>query len=78
MVNILTMEASIAEVKKRLCELVDRVQEGETVTITRHGRPAAKIMGIPSSRKSPRLRTPDDPAIYKGVNLEEPILDEIE
>ncbi len=34
------------EAKTRLSQLLQRVQEGETVTITRHGHPVAKIVGV--------------------------------
>ena len=34
------------EAKTRLSELLQRVQDGETVTITRHGHPVAKIVGV--------------------------------
>ena len=34
------------EAKTRLSELLQRVQEGETVTITRHGHPVARIVGV--------------------------------
>jgi prevent-host-death family protein len=78
MVKIMVMEAAIADVKKRLCEMVDRVEGGETVIITRHGRPAAKIVPIKNSGKLWRVAIPDDPKLYKGINLDEPILDEIQ
>ena len=75
----MVMEAAIADVKKRLCELVDLVQQqGETVVITRHGRPAARIVPMKPSGKTWRVETPDDPALYKGIDLNEPILDEIQ
>lgn len=34
---------SAAEAKRRLSELLDRAEAGETITITRHGRPVAKL-----------------------------------
>lgn len=34
------------EAKTRLSELLLRVQEGETVTITRHGHPVARLVGV--------------------------------
>ncbi|HEX3653392.1 MAG TPA: type II toxin-antitoxin system prevent-host-death family antitoxin [Rhizomicrobium sp.] len=37
---------SIADTKNRLSELVSRVEKGEEVVITRHGRPVAKLTGI--------------------------------
>lgn len=38
---------SVAETKNRLSELIDRARAGEAVAITRHGRPVAKLRGIP-------------------------------
>jgi prevent-host-death family protein len=32
------------EAKTKLAELLDKVEAGETVTITRHGRPVAKLV----------------------------------
>ncbi len=77
MVNFMVMQAPIAEVKKRLCELVDRVQSGEAVIILRHGQPAARLMPMPGRGRPWRVEKPDDPAAYKGVDTDEPILEEI-
>ena len=77
MVKIIVMQAPIAEVKKQLCELVSRVEAGETVVILRHGRPAARLMPMPGRGKPWRVKTPDDPAAYRGINVDEPILDDI-
>lgn len=76
-VTILVMQAPIAVVKRRLCELVDRVESGETVVILRHGRPAARLMPMPGRGKPWRVPTPDDPADYRGVDIDEPVLEEI-
>jgi len=43
------MEVSIAEAKRRLPELIRIVEAGESVIVTRHGKPVAQI--------SPLLRT---------------------
>jgi prevent-host-death family protein len=77
MVKIMVMQAPIGEVKKQLCELVDLVQTGETVVILRHGRPAARLMPMPGRGKPWRVEKPDNPAAYKGLNLDQPILEEI-
>ena len=39
------------EAKTRLSELLQRVQEGETVTITKHGHPVAKIVGVEPAKR---------------------------
>jgi prevent-host-death family protein len=77
MVIIMVMQAPIAEAKKHLCDLVDRVQAGETVTILRHGRPAARLVAISGRGKPWRVHVPDDPAPYRNVNIDEPVLDQI-
>jgi len=77
MVKNMVMQAPIAEVKKRLCELVDLVEAGETVVILRHGRPVARLMSMPVTAQPWRVETPDDPKPYKGINIDEPVLEEI-
>jgi prevent-host-death family protein len=37
------MEVSTAEARNRLTELIRAVEDGETITITRHGRPVAQL-----------------------------------
>jgi antitoxin (DNA-binding transcriptional repressor) of toxin-antitoxin stability system len=71
------MNAPIAEVKKRLCQLVDRVEQGETVVILRHGRAIARLAPMPGRGKPWRVAKADDPKLYKGIDLNAPILDEI-
>ena len=38
---------SVADAKNRLPELIDRALQGESVVITRHGRPVAELRPIP-------------------------------
>lgn len=40
---------SLADAKARLSELIDKVEAGETVEITRRGKPAARL--VPLERK---------------------------
>ena len=77
MVKIIVMQAPIAQVKKQLCELVDRVEAGESIIILRHGRPAARLVPMPGRGKPWRVEKPDDPAVYKHIDTDEPILEEI-
>ena len=39
-------EVSVAEVKAHLSELLDRVERGEEIVITRRGKPVAKVSGV--------------------------------
>jgi prevent-host-death family protein len=42
---------SVAQAKAHLSEILDRVEAGETVTITRRGRPVARVSGIVAPKK---------------------------
>ena len=47
-------QVGVYEAKTRLSSLVDEVEKGETIEITRHGRPAARLVPItPDRRRSP-------------------------
>ncbi len=37
-------EVALSEAKARLSELLDDVERGETIVITRHGRPIARLI----------------------------------
>ena len=73
----MTMQAPIAIVKKNLCELVDRVEKGESVIILRHGHPVARLLPMPGRGKPWRVEKPDDPGLYAAVDLDAPVLEEI-
>jgi prevent-host-death family protein len=42
---------TLADAKTHLSALIDRVESGETVEITRRGKPVARIVGIDRPRK---------------------------
>jgi len=42
---------SLAEAKAHLSEIIDRVEAGESVEITRRGKPAARIVPAPPARQ---------------------------
>jgi antitoxin (DNA-binding transcriptional repressor) of toxin-antitoxin stability system len=50
---------NLAQAKAHLSELLDRVESGEEVIITRHGKPAAHIRQAVSPRKPLPLRAGD-------------------
>lgn len=41
-------EHSVADAKTHLSDLIDRAMGGESVVITRHGRPVAELKSIPA------------------------------
>ena len=51
------MNVGVLEAKNRLSELLDRVERGEEIVITRHGRPAGRLIG-----PGPRAKTPGEVA----------------
>jgi prevent-host-death family protein len=52
--NILVMETlvTLAEAKTHFSALITEAEEGAEITVTRHGRPVARIVGAP--RRAPR------------------------
>lgn len=44
------------EAKTKLAELLDKVEAGETVTITRRGRPVAQLVLIKPENEQERMR----------------------
>jgi antitoxin (DNA-binding transcriptional repressor) of toxin-antitoxin stability system len=51
------MDVSVAEAKNRLTELIRAVEDGESVVITRNGKPVAQLTRPPLSRRKVRFGT---------------------
>ena len=51
------MKVSVAEARNSLTKLLRRVEEGEQVTITRHGRAVARLSRAEKPKHKPRLGT---------------------
>lgn len=52
-------QVGIFEAKTNLSRLIEQVEKGETVTITRHGKPVAKLVGAytePTPEEAERRR----------------------
>ncbi len=50
---------SVTEFRARAAEMVERVQNGETVRILRHGKPVAELVAPkPDGQQTPRWKTP--------------------
>jgi prevent-host-death family protein len=49
------MDVSVVEAKNRLPELIRAVESGETIVITRHGKPVAQLAPPPPRRRQVRL-----------------------
>jgi prevent-host-death family protein len=42
---------SLAEAKAHLSQLIDKVESGEEIVITRHGRPVARVASVEQPKK---------------------------
>jgi prevent-host-death family protein len=57
-------QMNVHEAKKNLSALLQRVEAGEEIVITRAGEPVAKLVAVPSKPKEPRV-----PGLWKGQIL---------
>jgi prevent-host-death family protein len=44
-------EIDLADAKERLSELIDRVEAGDSIVITRRGKPVARLTAVTGPRK---------------------------
>lgn len=58
---------SLAEAKARLSELVDRIEAGEAIEITRRGKPVARLLAVARGRK------PVDASLLRAVTAAMPV-----
>jgi prevent-host-death family protein len=47
------MQVNVHEAKTQLSKLLELVENGETVTIARHGKPVAQLVASPKPEKKP-------------------------
>lgn len=52
----------VAEAKNKFTHLLERVENGESITITRHGKPVAELRGAPRTR--PAMTLEERRALY--------------
>jgi prevent-host-death family protein len=64
-------EIGAFEAKNSLSALLDRVEQGEEIVITRHGRPVARLVptngGVDRSQAQAALRRMRDRAVQAGL-----------
>jgi len=53
--NEIGMDISVAEAKNRLTQLIRAVEQGESVVITRNGKPVAQLAPPPPKRRKVRF-----------------------
>jgi prevent-host-death family protein len=52
----MTLTVGAFEAKTKLAELLDKVEAGESVTITRHGKAVARLVAIKTDDERARMR----------------------
>jgi prevent-host-death family protein len=72
MTIIIVMQASVAQAKSQLADLLRRAERGEEVVIARHGLPVVRLVAIQRTGQPPVSGTPLDPKDYAGIDLDEP------
>jgi prevent-host-death family protein len=60
-------EVAVSELRSRLAEALSKVERGETITVTRNGRPVARL--VPDSAEIPIDLTEHRARYSKGVSL---------
>lgn len=63
-------QVGVYDAKTHLPRLLDEVERGETIEITRHGRPVARIVPLSPSRRTPAEVVADIREARKGVRLD--------
>ena len=48
------MDVPLAQAKNHLSELISRVERGETVAVTRRGKPVVQLVAYPTDEGSPQ------------------------
>jgi prevent-host-death family protein len=68
----MVMQASVAQAKSQLADLLRRAERGEEVVIARHGLPVARLVAIQRPGPPPVSAKPLDPKLYQDIDLDEP------
>ena len=63
-------EVGVLEAKTHLSSLLDEVESGGEVVITRHGRPVAKVSRFSQPPRPPRLSGPELVARLKALHAQ--------
>lgn len=69
------MKTSVADLKARLSEYLERVERGERIVVCRHNKPVAELGPVETSRTEPRPLGPvaGRPAFEVGSAFSEPL-----
>ena len=65
-------EVGAFEAKTHLSRLLDEVEKGQSIFITRHGRRVAEVIPVPP-RKRAKLGSARGPGFYMSPDFDEPL-----
>ncbi len=72
-----TMKVSVADAKNRLPELIKTVEDGESVTICRRGKPVVDIVRTAkATREAPKFGTLKNKVVIQDPDWWKPMTDE--
>ena len=66
--------AAFTEFRKRIASFLDKVENGETVVITRHGRPIAEVAPPSFSTEGKSWKRPALRLKLKGISISKAVM----
>ena len=66
--------AAFTEFRKRIASFLDKVENGETVVITRHGRPVAEVIPPTFSSGKKSWKRPALRLRIKGISISKAVM----
>ncbi len=75
--NMVMKKVSVAEAKAQLSSLLDEVEHGEAVTITRHNVPVAELRPLTQANTGPRPWGLGKGAFVVPDNFNDPLPDDV-
>jgi prevent-host-death family protein len=69
------IEVSVKDARSQLSRLLDRIEQGEVVVITRRGKKVAKLVSPKERQRLPRLKDLRDSIMVKGRPLSQTVID---
>jgi len=67
---------SFTEFRKKASKVLDLVEKGETVQLTRHGKAIAKIVPVETRKSTPAWKRPGLRLAISGASLSKAVLEE--
>jgi prevent-host-death family protein len=67
-----TITVGAFEAKTHLSKLLDAVEAGKRVVVTRHGKPVAELLA-PAPAKRPKFGCAKGPGFYMAPDFDEPL-----